>query len=352
MNYYKKILVLKEVSEGYSVSGKPVSGIARIEAESGILTLHLSFINVAVTDGGSYHLFLKMGAEKLYSFDLGKRPVSFRTVITDDINFDSGFAVSLFFIRNDLPVMVAHSCTDDFSFSPSDIKKAVIDRCISKVKHGTTPPKPTPVKPPLSPLPTPDPNTLPPDEFKGYDDEVVATENYYDLDGDFAKKLKFIESFDNDNLFSENGLSSCDGKEETEKNGSVFNGAPHETNASACQDYSPDNPYYLTVKKELDGIFIKFPEEPCLIRNVPDSKWAKIYYSETKYYVVGLVVENNSEKYICYGVPAKYSPTPPDTLKGFCSFVPKSIFDLTGEGYWMMFQDAVTGECVKMDGAC
>ncbi len=337
MNYYKKVLVLKEVAEGYSVSGKPVSGIARIEWESGVLTVHLSFINVAVTDGGSYYAFLKCGKNKSYFFDLGKRPVTFRTTITDDLDFGLGISTSLFFIRNDLPVMVAYSQTEDFPFSPSDVKKTVIDKCILSVKQNSAPKKISSAS---------DRNVA---DSPVYDDDVVATENYYDLDADFTEKLKFIESLDNDTIPNKNGMSDSDGEKEKKENDENFNRSPNETDPDPCKKYSKDKPYYLTVKSELDGIFLKFPEEPCLIRNVPDSQWVKIYYSENKYYVVGLVKENGNEKYVCYGVPSKYSPTPPETLKGFCSFVPASVFDLTGDGYWMMFQDAVTGECVKTE---
>ena len=90
-----------------------------------------------------------------------------------------------------------------------------------------------------------------------------------------------------------------------------------------------------------------FPEEPALSKIIPESRWAKINYSSDKFYVVGVINENEKEKYICYGVPAKYSAKPPKELKGFCSFVPLSYFDMKGDGYWMMFQSAITGECVK-----
>ena len=77
--------------------------------------------------------------------------------------------------------------------------------------------------------------------------------------------------------------------------------------------------------------------------------FSTVFYSvaENKFYVVGLVKENGVEKYICYGVPAKYSPEPPKELKGYASFIPLSVFDLQGDGYWMMFQDAQDGKCVK-----
>lgn len=348
MNFYKKVLVLKEISQGFSLTGKEICGIARMESESGIFTLHLSFINISALNGGRYYAFLKCGKSKTYSFDLGTRPISFRTVITDALDYAHGVSIGLFFIKDDLPVMIAFSCTEDSSCSLSDLKRTVIEKCMENRKGSDgKPPKPSPVKPPLSPLPNPNPNTCPPDEFKGYNDEVVATENYYENDVDFAEKLKFIERFDNDSIHDENAMPSCFCQEEKEKNSAHTCGFKNETDAVKSQIYSTDNPYYLTVKKHLDELFFKFPEEDALVKIVPESKWVKISYSQSKYYVVGLVSEAKTEKYICYGVPATYSPTPPETLKGYCSFVPRSIFDLTGEGYWMMFQDAVTGECVK-----
>ena len=39
---------------------------------------------------------------------------------------------------------------------------------------------------------------------------------------------------------------------------------------------------------------------------------------------------------------------PPEAFKGKCSFLPLSLFDPDGKGYWMMFQDAETGQCVKI----
>ena len=78
-----------------------------------------------------------------------------------------------------------------------------------------------------------------------------------------------------------------------------------------------------------------------------DSRFAKIAYSENKYYVVGVIKENDMEKYICYGIPDKFSEHAPKELEGYCSFIPLSVFELDGNGYWMMFQDACTGECLK-----
>jgi len=125
--------------------------------------------------------------------------------------------------------------------------------------------------------------------------------------------------------------------------------AQDETNDCECKNNSQrDCPaFYNTVKAELNNLFEKFQAEEDLQKIFNQSRWARINYSNEKYYVVGVIKENDVEKYICYGVPAKYSLTPPKELKGYCTFIPLSIFDLSGDGFWMMFQNAITGECIK-----
>ena len=124
--------------------------------------------------------------------------------------------------------------------------------------------------------------------------------------------------------------------------------AKNETDASSCQNRTGKTPYYLSVKDELDRVFSGFSHELGLEKMFPDSVFVKVPYSKEKFYVVGLVKELGVEKYICYGVPEKYSPNPPEALKDCATFIPLSIFDLKGDGYWMMFQDAITGDCIKL----
>ena len=81
---------------------------------------------------------------------------------------------------------------------------------------------------------------------------------------------------------------------------------------------------------------------------MPDSDWVRIDFGKNKFYVVGVIREGKKPKYICYGVPAEKRGEPPDALKGYCSFLPASLFDLDGKGYWMMYQDAETGKNVRL----
>ena len=122
----------------------------------------------------------------------------------------------------------------------------------------------------------------------------------------------------------------------------------NERDGDGVKNYSETNPFYLTVEKEMQDVLTRFPQETTLMNIIPNSNFVKVNYAENKYYAVGLIYENKKERYICYGVPDKYSKNPPKELKGYCQFIPLSMFTPFGDGYWMMFQDATFGTCVKM----
>ena len=68
-----------------------------------------------------------------------------------------------------------------------------------------------------------------------------------------------------------------------------------------------------------------------------------------EYYVVGLMYENGEIKYVCYGIPSIYGDEPPKELKGFAQWLPIDNTKSDGFGYWITYQDAETGENVKME---
>lgn len=338
MDYVKKVVVLSQVEEGFSLSQKRVSAIARIEIEGGIATLYFSAVNFAAAKNGEYVLFIIDENKKLYSFNLEKRPVSERKVFETPPKIDSGFSAAVFYVENDLPVMVAFFGKDVNNLNMSSFKKIVLEKYLeakkktkSIIKEQETILKETEVN------------------KQEYNDEAVATENYYLKDEDFKDKLKIFEVIDKENVRIQNELPFSASEKEKKENENSGIRLQNEANDFGGKEYSKEHPYYDTAKAELEEVLLKFPSETRLENNLPESRFVKINYSENKYYVVGVIKEQGKEKYVCYGVPAKYSAEPPKELKGFCSFIPLSVFDLSGEGYWMMFQDAITGECVKKD---
>lgn len=354
MEFFKKVLVLSQVGDGFSLPTKRVSGIFRVEIIEGVTTLYLSTVNFAIVSGGEYQLFIVDKNKKILSIELGVKPTSLTKILENPPEFKEGFAVGISFVKDDIPSHVAFASSEEFNFSLTDYKKAVADKILLEKKKE----RPFKMPPPAIPIPIPtkqppdfQPLEIPPNKIGfHYEDDVVATENYYEKDCDFQKKLKIIENLDGAYVRTENGVFDFRSAEKAQKDFESDNGLSHEGDGETCKKYSKSNPYYLFKKKELEEIFIKFPEEENLKNCIKDSRWAKITYSENKYYVVGVIGKPNEEKLICYGVPGSFSQGAPKEFKNFSSFVPLSLVNRVGDGYWIMFQDAVTGESVKQKG--
>ena len=70
-------------------------------------------------------------------------------------------------------------------------------------------------------------------------------------------------------------------------------------------------------------------------------------YDKDRFYVVGVIKNKGVAKYVCYGVPDTNDKNPPQELQGYCSFVKTSKNQHDSHGYWIMFQDAQNGKCIK-----
>lgn len=339
MTYCKKVAVLKQYAEGFS-SVKALSGIVRIETESEIGTIFISIINATHVSVGEYVCYVADSVGNLHKFTLGKRPSSLTKNFPVCPNVANGFSAGLFYVENNLPLLVAFCKTEDFQGNMQTLKKSVNERCLQDFKVVAD---------------KPDIQTSKPEETKRnksiteiYNDEAVATENYFGIDDCINEKISILENWQDEILQNENGGTIHRSQTQKEQNQERLNCFENETNVNFSQKYTNSNPYYNQVKEELKVLFEKFPQENALLGIFPNGKWVKIFYSEDKYYVVGLITECDKPKYICYGIPHPYSEQPPKELEGVSTFIPLSLFDLRGDGYWMMFQDAVTGKCVKM----
>lgn len=102
--------------------------------------------------------------------------------------------------------------------------------------------------------------------------------------------------------------------------------------------------FYLSVKPQLDEIFVCFPECDDLEGVVPNSKWAKIQV-EDGFYVVGLILDGEVVRYISYGVPAMKNSCPPSEIRDVAVWLDDGKKE--GKGYWVIYQDAMTGQCLK-----
>lgn len=103
--------------------------------------------------------------------------------------------------------------------------------------------------------------------------------------------------------------------------------------------------YYEQVADQIEKLFSEGSRDTGLEALMPYTKWVKIDYAgDGRHYVVGLI--GDKPDYVCYGLPGIYSPEAPEELKGYCGWLPLDVKNPHGSGYWLLYQDAETGESV------
>ena len=101
---------------------------------------------------------------------------------------------------------------------------------------------------------------------------------------------------------------------------------------------------------QIDLLFEKYPVDEVLTEIIPNSKWVKVdYNNDKKFYVVGLIYDDNTVKYVCYGLPAKWTEKPPSDFNESAQWLPIDLADPKGEGYWITYQDANNGELIRVN---
>ncbi len=178
--------------------------------------------------------------------------------------------------------------------------------------------------------------------FTSYDDEAIATENYFEYEKNGNNRLIGGDiEYDGESIHTENDVFGekvfQKAKEKSEESVAFENeDEPHKKNST----------YYEKIRGELDKLFKDHPTENDLTKTVPDSKWVKISYGDDRYYAVGIIFKDKIPKYICYGVPGSFGVKPSE-IKNYCSFIPSSVFKPKAKGYWVIFQRAKDGKTIN-----
>jgi len=102
--------------------------------------------------------------------------------------------------------------------------------------------------------------------------------------------------------------------------------------------------FYEQIKEQLDGLFLDNEHYTPLETLMPDTKWVRINFDQNKFYVVGII--GKFPEYICYGVPSEFSEVPPEELGPDARWMPENPDNPKGNGFWLMFQDATTGDVI------
>ena len=129
----------------------------------------------------------------------------------------------------------------------------------------------------------------------------------------------------------------------------LFEFSDDEIEREIDKNLSEPSDFFDLVGDQIDELFATFPHDENLAKMIPDSKWVRVDYDHTgEEYLLGIINEGGAIKYICYGVPGQFSKAPPKELEKFSQWLP---IDLNNpeDGYWVMFQDATTGDSIEID---
>ncbi len=108
--------------------------------------------------------------------------------------------------------------------------------------------------------------------------------------------------------------------------------------------------FYDMIREQIDALFDMYPEEEKLSSVVPNSRWVRVDYENNgNEYVMGLIYDMEMVKYVAYGVPSSRGDDMPEVLQGYSQWLPLDPNMPDGDGYYVMFQDAITGNNVKLD---
>lgn len=307
MSYTKNIAVIKGIQGGFSADGGALSGLIKAERYSSELRVEVSLINFAPLTEGRYVVAISDGPHTQIiegGFFEGQ----------SNVDTSKGFAAAVCFVGNGVQLIASAVC-GNFQAAAFGLK-AEVERA-EKIKHVPTKKEQK--------------SAAPVEVYEVYEDEALAEENYYEFDTP-----------------CEGGQPVCQNKEEEEDG---CQPCQNEACVDAVEDAESQinlarGGFYQKMRQEVEGLLSTYPPAEELCTAIEDSKWVKISYGEDSFYVFGVIFADGVPKYICYGIPAKDSASPPASMQGLASFL--GVKTQHGVGFWVMYQDADTGASVTV----
>ena len=110
--------------------------------------------------------------------------------------------------------------------------------------------------------------------------------------------------------------------------------------------------FYEQVKTQIDALFEKYPKEEMLENLISNSKWVRVNFNgKEEFYVLGLIYDDENKKveYISYGMPSNDNKNPPEDLKDFAQWLPIDFNKPEADGFWLVYQEAFSGETIKVN---
>ena len=121
------------------------------------------------------------------------------------------------------------------------------------------------------------------------------------------------------------------------------------TGGYAHNDQNKATGFLGQIRGQIDDMFEKHSKDEELEGLIEGSKWVRVNYEEDdSFYVLGLIFESGEVKYIAYGLPSESKGMPPVDLREYAQWLPVTG-DPVARGYWVVYQDALSGENITME---
>ena len=217
MSYLKKLCVLKQISSGFASDGKKVSGLATFEKFGVRTTICVSLINFAPLSDGRYCAVISDTHGSVEKLELSVSGATKKG--TSALDIQDGFACLICHISNRAKPVAFGKCTesvfdvkkicqmleenergDNLAISESEnvTKQSVEENIFARIEEKSDATKQC----------VEEKSDVPPQ----YDDEMVATENYFEFKDADIDNLKILEKDDENGKSDENGCSDFGNK--------------------------------------------------------------------------------------------------------------------------------------------
>lgn len=334
----KRMCILKQLKTGFSADGNPLNGVVRVERYGKICTVQLSLINFAPLSDGRYLCVLCDKQGERIVFPVVPPTGEFKEE-GGLFNPEKGFCSLVCFLRNGEVSRLAAGQYGAGGYNLNLLLSGV-GTSLSDSSSSVSAVEKTPRKEEID-LPMPEKEEKKKEKEivfvreSDYDDEAISGQNYYSEASESGKGSS-AEDITHENAVAESETQTTEGDcaskdDETENVLHPFKIADGQS-------------YYYKIKDELENLFAVSPRVNDLTASIPDSEWVRVDGADGC--LVGIIYENLEIRYIAYALPA-CGKEPPESLPDSC-FVPVDPFSEESGGYFVLFQDAATGETLRV----
>ncbi len=320
MAYEKRVCVLKQVKKGFSADGGMLSGAVYAERLGGTLTLTPKIGNLAPLKEGRYGLAVWIGGT-IFCMELhGNRPL--KTQAAQSLN--DGFSVLLCYLRGESEPLAYGYCGKAPVSYAALLSAFTAGNNAESKRAKRAPSAPTEARKEKGEETEETAITFCPPSC--YDDEAIASADYY--------------TFSDDE--NENAENSGEKKERAVSGG----GDPGKDERAVHPIEFPSGKltYYREVSERIEKAFAKFPRDERLKEAFPHSEWVN-----SDGVLLGVIYKEGQPRYLCVAAE-KTEAGAPENMKEQAVFVPLSPYS-EEHGFYVVFQDADTGEYVTVERA-